>query len=169
MINELRHFCLEGVSIKQVLFPPWLVYTLWQNLDFCSKNQVLNIPIFGVKIQIQSGVDFIKIEILDKNWDFASVCGRETVGSWSWLLRGKSMAKHSRTSCAHNSIISEQNDDASFNKGSHEFRSCFLPQMEIHLMKTLDLLLCTRKLKCKSEADYYSFSPFYGFSVNFQR
>ena len=62
------------------------------------------------------------------------VGSRETVGSW---LRGKSMAKHSRTSCVHNSIISEQNDDASFNKGSHEFRSFLLPRMEIHLMKTL--------------------------------
>ena len=169
MINELRHFCLEGVSIKQVLFPPGWYTHCGKIRIFVHKIKSSIFPFSAGKFKFQSGVNFIKIELLDKNWDFASVCGRETVGSWSWLLRGKSMAKHSRTSCAHNSIISEQNDDASFNKGSHEFRSCFLPQMEIHLMKTLDLLLCTRKLKCKSEADYYSFSPFYGFSVNFQR
>ena len=34
--------------------PSFIIHvTLWQNPNFCSKNQVLNNPIFGGKIQIQ--------------------------------------------------------------------------------------------------------------------
>ena len=34
--------------------PSFIIHvTLWQNPNFCSKNQLLNNPIFGGKIQIQ--------------------------------------------------------------------------------------------------------------------
>ena len=32
------------------------------------------IPVLAGKFKFNFGVDFIKIEILDKNWEFASVC-----------------------------------------------------------------------------------------------
>ena len=49
--------------------------TLWQNPTFCSKNQSLNYLIFTVKTQIKM-LEKIpwKIEFLDKNLDFATVC-----------------------------------------------------------------------------------------------
>ena len=48
--------------------------TLWQNPNFCSKITFSIITFLAGKFKFNVGVDFIKIEFLDKNWDFASVC-----------------------------------------------------------------------------------------------
>ena len=60
--------------------PSFIIHaTLWQNPNFCSKNQVLNNPIFGGKIQIQcwsrchhNWIFRTKIEVLHQ-------CGIKTV------------------------------------------------------------------------------------------
>ena len=44
------------------------------NINFCSKIKFSIIPFLARKFKFTVGVDFIKIELLDKNWDFASVC-----------------------------------------------------------------------------------------------
>ena len=48
--------------------------TLWQNPNFCSKNQVLNSSIYGGKIQIQLKVDFIRIEFFGTKFDIMHQC-----------------------------------------------------------------------------------------------
>ena len=69
--------------------------TLWQNPNFCSKNQVLNTSIFGGKIQIQFIVDFIKIEFLVQKLRFCI------------------------------SVIQQKPDDVSLKQQQHTFWKCY--------------------------------------------
>ena len=54
-------------------------YTLWQNPNFCSKNQVLNNHIFGGKIQIQCWSRF------HQNWIFGQKL-RFCISVLSWAF-----------------------------------------------------------------------------------
>ena len=70
MINELRHFCLEGVSIKQVLFPLVGIHTV-AKFGFSFKKSSSQLSHFRqVKFKFNVGLDFIKIEFFDQKLRF---------------------------------------------------------------------------------------------------